>query len=197
MLSTKENHNLFILSAPSCGGKTTVAKILVAHDDKIKRSVSFCTRNPRVSEVNGQDYFFIDRGRFLSMKNGGEFLEYAEVFGELYGTSLKYIESLLDAGFDVLLVLDTQGYAQVKANLKEKAVGIFLLPKSLDVLKERMVKRGQNLPEDMENRLAQAKQDISKAPTYDYTVINDNLKMAVNEVQRIIKAVRAFSKLSI
>ncbi|MDR1366280.1 MAG: guanylate kinase [Holosporales bacterium] len=194
MPSTKRKYNLFILSAPSCGGKTTAAKALVAHDDKIKRSVSFCTRKPRTGEIDGKDYFFTDRGKFLSMRNNGEFLEHAEIFGELYGTSSKYVGSLLEAGFDALLVLDTQGYAQVKANLKERAVGIFLLPKSLDVLKKRMIKRGQNLPKDMENRLTQAQEDISKASTYDYTVINDNLETAVSEIQRIIKTVRAHNK---
>ncbi len=186
----KLDNKLFVISAPSCGGKTTISKIVAKTDKNVKLSVSFCTRLPRSNESEGIDYFFVTKESFLKMKNNNEFIETAQVFGDFYGTSLRNIEKLISDGFDVILTIDTQGYRQIKNILSDKIVGIFLVPTSIDVIKERMLARGENSPEEMTVRLAEVEREVQTSKEYDHIVVNDILDTTVEEVLAIISSYR-------
>ena len=175
---------LFILSAPSGAGKTTVSRRLQA-EGLARVSVSHTTRPPRPGEEEGREYFFVDRDEFTRMQNAGLFLESAEVYGNLYGTSAGWVQSQLERGRNVLLEIDTQGACKVKSALPE-AVSIFLRPPSLEALRERLTGRGQDSPEVVARRLAGAKNEMARENEYDCVIINDDLETAVAQAREIL-----------
>lgn len=177
---------LFVISGPSGTGKGTICKELVK-DDKIRLSVSMTTRSPREGEVHGVSYFFAAKEEFEQKISAGGFLEYAEVFGNYYGTPKMEVLELLDEGIDVLLEIDVQGALQIK-DVYPEAVLVFILPPSMEELRSRLSGRGTETQEVIERRLGKAAHEISFAAQYDYAVINDQLDEAVNDVKTVIRA---------
>ena len=187
MLSKKLKGLLIVISAPSGTGKTTLTHMLLKAFPNMEFSVSYTTRKPRPGEVNGKDYFFVDRDTFERMIEEGDFLEWAEVYGNLYGTSKSQVLKALNEGKDVLLDIDTQGALQVKKNFPE-AVLIFILPPSLKELERRLRSRGTDDEETIERRLKTARVEIERAPLYDYIVVNDVLEEAFEKLKSIVIA---------
>lgn len=184
-----ENHpgELFIISGPSGVGKGTICSKLLEDAHDFELSVSATTRQPREGEVDGVNYFFLEKEEFLNQIEDGGFLEYAEVFGNYYGTPRKPVEEKLANGIDVLLEIDVQGAAKVKEAYPE-GIFIFILPPSLKELRNRLVKRGKDSAEVIEKRLSMAMEEIKEMFTYDYFVINDDLETAVELVESIVDA---------
>lgn len=180
---------LIVISAPSGTGKTSIVSSLLQLDPEINLSVSYTTRPPRQNEVDGRDYFFVDRARFQEMLQQGEFLESAEVYGNLYGTSRSWIEEKMVAGKDVLLEIDCQGALRVR-ELYPLAVSIFILPPSLDALKQRLKQRGMDEGKVIERRLAAARDEVSHIHKYDYLVVNQDLQETVQQIACIVRAER-------
>ncbi|BBL35566.1 guanylate kinase [Nitrosomonas stercoris] len=180
---------LFVISAPSGAGKTSVICTLLQTDLDITLSISYTTRPARQNEKDGRDYFFIDRSTFTTMQEQGEFLEYAEVYGNLYGTSRAWIEDTLATEQDVLLEIDCQGAQQVR-ELYPQATSIFILPPSMETLKNRLEQRGLDESKIIERRLAAACSEISHLNQFDYVVVNHKLEIAAQEISCIIKAER-------
>lgn len=181
----KNRGRLFIVSAPSGAGKTTLCQKIIERHPQIKFSVSYTTRKPRKGEVNNVDYTFIDREEFKKMVSEGKFLEWAEVHGEFYGTSRERIKSLVNEGFDVILDIDTQGAMQLKEK-GEHGVFIFILPPSLQALRQRLVSRMTDSHEQIARRLKRAIEEIKTYNLYDYVIINDMLENSVKEFEAII-----------
>lgn len=181
---------MFILSSPSGGGKTTIARKLLEQDQEIALSVSVTTRPKRPGEVDGKDYFFIDETEFHRMVEAGELLEWAEVFGHLYGTPKAQIKAGLKAGQDFLFDIDWQGTQQLYQRMEVDVVRVFLLPPSIDELQERLCSRGRDSEEVIEQRMARAKSEISHWDGYDYVVINDDMNTCFEQVHGILKAER-------
>jgi len=180
---------LYIISAPSGSGKTTLVNELRQYVSNLEFSVSFTTRSPRGSEQDGREYHFITRGEFEAMIERGEFLEYAQVFGNYYGTSRAVLEQAKKRGNDLLLDIDVQGERQVKEKMPD-AVSIFVLPPSRTELESRLRKRSQSenmhSEETIRRRLDTARREIEKYPNYDYILINDRLEQSVDRLQAIV-----------
>ena len=183
------NGSLFIISAPSGGGKTSLVKALLEAEPEVKLSVSYTTRPPRPGEVNGRDYHFVSPPEFERMLEAGEFLESAVIYGHRYGTSQKWIERELAQGHDVLLEIDWQGARQVR-KLMLRVVSIFIMPPSLEALESRLRNRAQDSPEVVARRLAAAREEISHVAEFDYVIINDDFNRATRDLTSIIRAER-------
>jgi guanylate kinase len=181
---------LFVVSAPSATGKTTVVDRLVEVCPTLVRSRSYTSRAARAGEQDGVDYNFVTRPAFDGMVERGEFLEWADVFGNRYGTTRRDTEALLSAGSDVVLVIDVQGARQVRP-LASGAVSVFVLPPSFAALELRLRERSQDPNEAIERRLAAARTEVSAVDEYDYVVINDDLERCVKELAAIVTAERA------
>jgi guanylate kinase len=181
--------NLFIVSAPSGAGKSSLVKALLERDTSIRLSISYTTRQPRPGEVDGMHYHFVSREAFQERLGNGEFLESAEVYGNFYGTSQHWIEQEMSAGRDILLEIDWQGAAQVR-KLMPKALSIFILPPSLDELQRRLDGRGTDNAEIIAKRMAAAREDISHALEFDYLVVNDRFDDALTDLLAIARAQR-------
>lgn len=177
--------SLFIISAPSGAGKTSLIKQLLTRLDNLVVSTSHTTRAPRDGEENGKDYFFIDEDKFKSMINNNEFLEYARVFDHYYGTSKQSIEADLKAGTNIILEIDWQGARQIKSLLRG-TVSIFVLPPDYDSLRERLIGRDGDDTKTVNLRMEQATNEISHYKEYDYIVINDDFDQAVTELYSIV-----------
>ncbi len=186
----KKKGILFIISAPSGSGKTTLCNKLVESLGKISRSISMTTRPPRAGERDGVDYIFIQKEEFLKRKKRNEFLEWAKVLDEYYGTPKKYVKHVLDKGYDVLLNIDIQGAMKIKRIKKMKAVYIFVLPPSLVMLKERLVRRSTDSKKEVAKRLRLAKKEMSYLSKYDYVVVNNLLESALDNLRSIVTAER-------
>ena len=186
---TTKPGNLFILSAPSGTGKTSLIEALSQTDIDLSLSVSYTSRSMRLGEVEGRDYYFVERKIFEQMLEHGEFLESAEVYGNLYGTSQKWINKAIDSGQDILLEIDTQGAQQVR-RVFSNAVSIFVLPPSIKVLETRLRNRNQDCEEAIARRMAAARQEISHVREYDYVIINENLDKALRELVCVVQAER-------
>jgi guanylate kinase len=180
--------NLFILSAPSGAGKTSLVSALLESNKHIALSVSYTTRSPRSGEIDGKDYHFVTREKFLEMAKHGDFLESAEVYGNLYGTSQSWIEKELVSGRDILLEIDWQGAEQVR-RLMPHAISIFILPPSLSALETRLQGRGQDSAEVIARRMQAAQEDISHVAEFDYVIINDKLDDALRQLNAVVIAV--------
>jgi guanylate kinase len=181
---------LFVVSGPSGAGKTTLYKKAISVLPHLMHSVSYTTRSPRVGEVNGRDYTFINREEFMTMIQKKEFAEWAEIHGELYGTARKRLEEIMNPGVDAILDIDVQGAMQLKEKLPG-GVYIFILPPSLEILRERLEQRMANVKEEIEKRLAVALEEMKKYPEYDYVIVNSIFEDAFKELESIIIANRA------
>ncbi len=180
---------LFIISAPSGAGKTSLVKALLDSDPQLQVSISYTTRNPRPQEINGIDYHFVTIPDFQAMLEQNTFLEYAKVFDNYYGTSQVWLEEQLSNGKDIILEIDWQGAQQVRAKMP-KAVSIFILPPSKNTLEQRLRNRAQDSEEIIARRLKDAVSDMSHYHEFDYVVINDDFNIAFNDLQMIIKSQR-------
>jgi guanylate kinase len=180
---------LFIVSAPSGAGKSTLVNAAIAEDSRLVLSISYTTRAPRPGEQDGREYHFVDRTAFVRMVEAGEFLESAEVHGNLYATSQKQIAAALASGHDVVLEIDWQGAEQVRRAFPD-AVGIFILPPSMDELRRRLVSRGQDPKAVIQQRLAAAAEEISHAAEFDYAIINNNFDEAKRDFAAVVRAAR-------
>jgi guanylate kinase len=181
---------LFVISAPSGTGKTTVVERLVERCPALRQSLSYTSRAARPGEQNGVDYNFVSRESFDGMVARGEFLEWADIFGNLYGTRQADTEAALQSGVDLALVIDVQGARQVR-NRQRESVAIFVLPPSYDVLASRLRGRNQDPPASIERRLATARAEVDAVNEYDYVVINDDVDRCVSEMAAIVTAERA------
>jgi len=180
---------LFIIAAPSGAGKTTLVHELLARDPALKLSVSFTTRAARPGERDGVDYHFVSRDRFGAMREAGEFLEWAEVHGNLYATSRVWLDSEMAAGRDIVLEIDWQGARQVRRAFRE-AVGVFVLPPTLEELQRRLVGRAQDSAEVIARRVANARREMHHVGDFDYVIINKELRNAADELEVLVKAAR-------
>ncbi len=178
---------LLIISGPAGTGKGTVCKEILERNKDIIYSISATTRKPRVGEVDGVNYFFIDEEKFKTMVDNDEFLEHAYVHTNYYGTPKKFVMDEVNNGEIVLLEIDVQGALQIKNNYSE-AVFVFLLPPTMEELKNRIVKRGTETEEDINRRFENAFKELDFVGKYDYFVINDKIEDAVSDIEAIIKA---------
>jgi guanylate kinase len=185
----QEKGLLFIVSAPSGAGKTTLCREVVKQLPGLRHSVSYTTRKPRPSEVDGRDYFFLDEGGFRKKVERGEFLEWAEVHGHLYGTCWDQVMARGEQGMDLILDIDAQGAMQLKKKEIE-GVYIYILPPSFEVLKARLMERRSDAPDEINRRLRKAREEIWSYREYYYLIINDDVKRAMTELQAVIIAER-------
>lgn len=186
---TQATGTLYIVSAPSGAGKTTLVTALVEQIDTLKVSVSHTTRAMRPGEVDGLNYHFTSREQFLKQVGEGDFLEHAEVFGNLYGTSQSTVEQTLADGHDLILEIDWQGAQQVRRALPQ-ARSIFILPPSREALQQRLSNRGQDAEDVIAARMALATQEMSHYVEYDYIVINDDFQIALDELKAVLASNR-------
>ena len=181
--------NLFVLSGPSGVGKGTVLKRLLKEYDDIEYSISATTRPSRRGEINGKDYFFLSVEEFFQMVDNNQFIEWAEVHGNFYGTPREYVEKTLQEGKDIILEIDIQGARKVRESCPD-AIYVFLLPPSFSELEKRLNKRGTEDEKSKEIRLKNAREELKELVNYDYRIVNDNLEEAVEKLKAIIVAER-------
>ncbi|HVJ74879.1 MAG TPA: guanylate kinase [Casimicrobiaceae bacterium] len=180
---------LFVIAAPSGGGKTSLVNALLEGESGIRLSVSYTTRPPRPGEQEGVHYHFVDVPRFMALKDAGEFLEHAHVHGNWYATSATWLAEQVQQGRDVLLEIDWQGAAQVR-RLVPGSVSIFILPPSLASLRQRLEKRGQDSPAVIAQRLDAAREELKHASEFDYVIMNQDFARAVDDLSVIVRAAR-------
>jgi len=182
---------MLVLSSPSGAGKTSICKKLLQQDTGLVLSVSATTRKRRPGEVEGKDYQFLSIQEFESRINKSQFLEYAKVFGNYYGTPAQLVEGTLKSGVDVLFDIDWQGTQQLKARARQDLVSVFILPPSIKELEKRLFKRAQDTSEVVANRMSKSASEMSHYPEYDYVIINNDLDKSVQLVQSILYAERS------
>ena len=183
------NGCLYVIVAPSGAGKSTLVNALLEREPDIGLSISYTTRAPRPGEMSGREYFFVSRQEFQAMVERGEFLEHAEVYGNWYGTSKHWIEKTRAAGSDVVLEIDWQGARSVKALFPDMSF-IYILPPSIEGLRQRLVKRGKDSKEVIERRLAEAREDLKHVHEADYVIINEDFSIALLDLQSVVRALR-------
>jgi guanylate kinase len=181
--------NLFCVAAPSGAGKSSLVKALLELDSRLDVSVSHTTRAPRGQEQNGREYWFVDEPSFRAMIDREEFFEWAQVHGHLYGTSRKAIEARLERGEDVVLEIDWQGALQIK-QLFPHAVLIFILPPSWEELRQRLTRRGEDRPDVIETRMANARQEVAQARHFDFVIINALFETALFDLKTVVHSQR-------
>jgi guanylate kinase len=177
--------SLFVVTAPSGAGKTSLVRALLERTQDLQLSISHTTRSPRDGETEGVDYYFVDEARFHAMAESNEFLEYAHVFGNYYGTSETWVKDRLRQGIDILLELDWQGAVEIR-RLMPEAIGIFILPPSRKTLEERLRKRGTDSEGNILRRLSQARDEMSHYGEADYLIFNDDFDRALDELSAVI-----------
>lgn len=181
---------MLVMSSPSGAGKTTISRELMRLDGNLTMSVSATTRAPRLVEVEGKDYFFLDQDGFKKMMEQGEFLEHAEVFGNLYGTPRGPVDAVLSEGEDVLFDVDWQGTQQLEESAGKDLVSIFILPPSNEELERRLKTRAQDTAEVVRGRMAKAADEMSHFQEYHYVIVNHDVQESVEQVQAILRAER-------
>jgi len=181
--------NLFVISAPSGAGKSTIIKALKERIEGLGYSISHTSRKPRGKENDGIDYHFLKKETFRSMIDAGEFVEWAQVYDDLYGTSFSSLDEQTASGLDVLLDLDSQGAKNVKKHFKNSVL-IYVLPPSLDILEKRLMARGTDAETVIKSRMEKTSSEIKQCVWYDYIIVNDDLEKAIKEAQAIIMSVR-------
>ncbi len=182
--------SLFVVAAPSGAGKSTLVNALLKQEPGIQLSISTTTRPPRPGEQDGREYHFTSAEDFVARADKGEFLEWAEVHGNYYGTSRLMVEDHMRKGTDILLEIDWQGARQVRSQFPQ-AAGIFILPPSIAALEERLKKRGQDEPHIITRRLLAAGGEIAHAPEFEYVIINEEFNVALSEMSAIVRATRS------
>jgi guanylate kinase len=187
-----KNGHLFIISAPSGAGKTTIIQKLLLHDASLSLSISHTTRKPRKGECDGKDYYFINHAQFEALIKREAFAEYANVFGNFYGTAKKTLQDPIEKGIDTILDIDWQGAKNIKKKFPT-SISIFITPPSLNILEERLRNRKTDDEETILKRLSQAREDVEHAIFYDYVVENDALSQAIDDVHKIINKHRKTS----
>ena len=180
---------LYVVVAPSGAGKSSLVNALLEREPDIGLSISFTTRSPRPGEESGREYFFVSREQFAAMDGRDEFLEHAEVYGNLYGTSRLWIEETRAHGSDVLLEIDWQGARAVKKLFPDMTY-IYILPPSIEVLRERLVRRGKDSRDVIAKRLAAAREDLKHVHEADYVIINEDFSVALTDLQSVVRALR-------
>jgi len=178
--------NLFIIAAPSGCGKTSLVKALLGSSSKLSVSVSHTTRKPRKGEINGENYHFVSKERFGEMISNNDFVEHAEVFGNMYGTARSNIKKKLEANIDIILEIDWQGARQVRENMPN-SISIFILPPSKNVLLQRLTDRGQDDEETISKRMKNSESEMSHYDEFEYLVVNDQFDSALNDLKAIIQ----------
>jgi guanylate kinase len=181
---------LIVVSSPSGGGKGTLIDRVLKTVPEVSYSVSYTTRAPRATEENGREYFFVSRAEFEKMIGRGEFLEWANVYGHLYGTNHTQVERERAAGKDIILEIDVQGAASIREKIAD-AVSIFILPPSFELLRHRLVARGTDSPADLERRLRGAPAEVEQHTNFDYVILNDDINRASQQLAAVIYAERA------
>jgi guanylate kinase len=181
--------SLFVVVAPSGAGKTSLVDALLKRESNIRLSISYTTRAPREGERNGREYHFIARSEFERMIAAGDFLEHANVYGNYYGTSRRWIEEQIAGDHDVLLEIDWQGAKQLR-NLFPHMVGVFILPPSLEELRRRLQMRGTDTPEAIDKRMASAREEISHVLEFEYIIVNERFDSALEDLISIVHATR-------
>jgi guanylate kinase len=181
---------MLVLSSPSGAGKTTIARRLLASDSNLTLSISVTTRTPRPNERDGIDYHFVDAARFDAMVEHGELLEHALVYGNRYGTPRAPVQTALTEGRDVLFDIDWQGAQQLRTSAQADVVSVFILPPDTDELQRRLEDRAGGASDDIDRRLAQVADDVTRWPEYDYVIINENLERSLAQVRSVVTAER-------
>jgi guanylate kinase len=184
---------LFVVSAPSGAGKTTLCKEIISIVPGLQQSVSYTTRKPRPGEVHGRDYFFVDEQQFQDMIQRNEFAEWAPVYGHFYGTPRQALARMMEQGLDVLLEIDSQGAMQIKKRF-EDAVYIYIMPPSIEALRLRLQHRAGDSPEEIQRRLQKAREEVWSYREYHYIVRNDDMKQALKELEAIFLSERIKTK---
>ncbi len=190
MIDIQRRGLLLVMSSPSGAGKTTLSRRLLAKDTNITMSVSVTTRSPRPGEVNGKDYHFISHEEFGRLRDRADMLEYAEVFGNFYGTPKRPVVEALQVGRDVLFDIDWQGTQQLAQAMEDDLVRIFILPPTAEELRLRLIRRAQDSASTVAKRMAKAADEISHWPEYDYVIVNDNLDLASAQIDAVLTAER-------
>jgi guanylate kinase len=180
---------IFVITAPSGTGKTTLLKPLLAADPRLRFSISYTTRPPRPREVEGKDYFFVSPAEFRRLRDSGALVEWVEQFGYEYGTSREWVREMVQSGADLVFDLDSRGARALKNDFPQSTL-IFILPPSLEELKRRLASRGRLAPEELARRLENGRAELREAHWYDYMVINDEVPTALSHLQAIVTAAR-------
>ncbi len=183
-----------VVAAPSGAGKTTITRALLETEPELNLSVSVTTRGPRPGEREGVDYYYKDVGVFEGMVREGQLLEWAQVFGRCYGTPRAPVEAALAAGRDIVFDIDWQGWRQVKTALPDDAIGVFILPPSVDALRQRLVGRAADGPDEVERRMQAAVEEISHWAEFDHVLVNDDLAVCTAEVRAVLHAARSATR---
>lgn len=185
---------MFVVSAPSGAGKTTLCKAVTDALPNLKHSTSYTTRKPRAGEVSGRDYFFVDDEQFRRMIGENAFAEWAEVHSHLYGTSRENLNTMMASGIDVILDIDTQGAKKIRESYPDSLL-LFIMPPSLEILEERLRNRRSDDPEEIKKRMRRAREEIAEFLMYDYIIVNRDFHAALDELRSVIVAERCRTKL--
>jgi len=185
---------LFVVSAPSGAGKTSLCRAITGSLEDLTHSISYATRKPRPGEIDGRDYYFVSQGRFRDRIQAGDFAEWAEVHSNLYGTSRRVLDDLISKGLDVILDIDTQGAKQIKAKY-DTAVFIFIMPPSLDILEERLRNRKSDHEDEIRKRMRRSREEIKDYAMYDYIIVNRDFDRALTELRSIVISERCRTRL--
>jgi guanylate kinase len=186
---------LFVVSAPSGAGKTSLCRAMTDSLENLTHSISYATRKPRPGEIDGRDYYFVSPERFQAMINAGDFAEWAEVHSNLYGTSRRVLDDMISKGIDVILDIDTQGAKQIKVKY-DSAVFIFIMPPSLEILEERLRNRKSDHEEEIKKRMRRAREEIKDFNMYDYIIVNRDFDRALTDIRSIVIAERCRTRIA-
>lgn len=185
---------IFVVSAPSGAGKTSLCRAITDSLENLTHSISYTTRKPRPGEIDGRDYFFVAEDRFRDMIQAGDFAEWAEVHSNLYGTSRRVLDDMVARGIDVILDIDTQGARQIKEKF-DQAVYLFIMPPSLEILEERLRNRKSDNDDEIRKRMRRAREEIRDYTMYEYLIVNRDFDRALTELRSIITAERCRTRL--
>ncbi len=186
---------LFVVSAPSGAGKTSLCRAVTDELENLRHSVSYTTRNPRPGELDGRDYYFVTQDRFREMIQAGDFAEWAEVHSNYYGTSRRVLDGMRAEGIDVILDIDTQGAKQIRQKYESRAVFVFIMPPSLDILEERLQNRKSDRDDEIRRRMQRARDEMRDYTFYDYVIVNRDFSRALIEIRSVITAERCRTRL--
>ena len=190
----KKQGILFVVSAPSGAGKTSLCRAITNSLEQLTHSISYATRKPRPGEIDGRDYNFVSQERFQEMIKAGDFAEWAEVHSNLYGTSRRVLDEMITKGIDVILDIDTQGAKQIKSKY-DAAVFIFIMPPSLEILEERLRNRRSDDEKEIRKRMGRAHEEIKDYAMYDYIIVNRDFDRALTELRSVVVAERCRTRL--